>query len=233
MMTGKPTPEASLQQLLEQAKGIRALSQATRARVLKRAHHSILSGAPSAPSASPPRRIATSRVAWLGGGAAIGLVGAAIALHGRPIATVERASPAGSAPSACAKVESAPAVSVSAIIPAPVPLAPPAEVARQTRPAPVVESYTAELELLQRAHAVFKTRDFESTLRLLAEHARRFPNGRLAEEREALRVRALSGSGRLESARVAASAFAVRFPRSVFLARTMAAVDSASAKPAK
>jgi hypothetical protein len=60
----------------------------------------------------------------------------------------------------------------------------------------------------------------------LAEHGRRFPNGRLAEEREALRVRALNSSGQSESARRAARAFAARFPHSVLLSRTMATVDA-------
>jgi hypothetical protein len=60
----------------------------------------------------------------------------------------------------------------------------------------------------------------------LAEHGRRFPSGSLAEEREALRVRALSGSGQSDAARRAARAFATRFPRSVLLSRTMTAADA-------
>ena len=49
------------------------------------------------------------------------------------------------------------------------------------------------------------------------EHARLFKDGRLAEEREALRVKALAGLGRSEEARRAAAAFRARFPRSVLL----------------
>jgi hypothetical protein len=49
----------------------------------------------------------------------------------------------------------------------------------------------------------------------IAEHARRFRDGRLAEEREALRVGALAGLGRDEEARHAASNFRTRFPQSV------------------
>jgi hypothetical protein len=59
--------------------------------------------------------------------------------------------------------------------------------------------------------------DFAAALPLIAEHAREFKNGRLAEEREALRVRALSGLGRTEEAQHAADAFGSRFPRSVLL----------------
>jgi hypothetical protein len=79
--------------------------------------------------------------------------------------------------------------------------------------------FTAELELLQRAHAAYTRHEFVSALALIREHARRYPAGSLAEEREALRVRTLLGCGRIEEARHAAAAFAVGFPRSVLLPR--------------
>jgi hypothetical protein len=41
--------------------------------------------------------------------------------------------------------------------------------------------------------------------------------GRLAEEREALRIRALAAAGRSHDARARAAAFRARFPRSLFL----------------
>ena len=66
----------------------------------------------------------------------------------------------------------------------------------------------------QRAYAA---RDFAATLRWVAEHRRRFPTGRLAEEREALRVKALAGAGRDTEANQAASAFEARYPRSPLL----------------
>jgi outer membrane protein assembly factor BamD (BamD/ComL family) len=91
---------------------------------------------------------------------------------------------------------------------------------------PLADSYTAELALLRRAHAAYGSHDFTAALRLLAEHGSRFPNGRLAEEREALRVRALSGSGLNEAARVAAHSFAARFPHSVLLSRTVEAAST-------
>jgi len=81
------------------------------------------------------------------------------------------------------------------------------------------ESYAAELRLLERAQAAYASRDFASALALVAEHGRLFPNGRLAEEREALRVRSLVGSGRMDEAARAAATFANRFPRSVLLPR--------------
>jgi hypothetical protein len=81
------------------------------------------------------------------------------------------------------------------------------------------ESYAAELKLLQRAQAAYANRDVSHALTLVVEHGRRFPNGRLAEEREALRIRVLAKSGRTDEADLAAKAFAERFPRSVFLPR--------------
>jgi len=52
---------------------------------------------------------------------------------------------------------------------------------------------------------------------LIAEHGRRFPNGRLAEEAGALRVRSLAGLGRASEARAALATFAAHFPHSVVL----------------
>jgi hypothetical protein len=95
-------------------------------------------------------------------------------------------------------------------------------IAKPQRPARLPsaqESYAAELALLQRAQAAYTQRDFSNALILVAEHGRHFPNGRLAEQRDALRVRSLVGSGRANEARRAVAAFAVRFPRSVLLQR--------------
>jgi hypothetical protein len=65
------------------------------------------------------------------------------------------------------------------------------------------------------ARAAVARQDFAAALVPIGEHARRFKGGRLTEEREALRVKALSGLGRTEEARHAANAFETRFPNSV------------------
>jgi hypothetical protein len=94
-----------------------------------------------------------------------------------------------------------------------------------TRPAPVVsphagnERYALELKVLQPARAAVARNDFSSALAAIAEHERRFPDGQLAEEREALRVQALLGLQRTEEASRAAAAFRERFPGSVLLSR--------------
>ena len=75
----------------------------------------------------------------------------------------------------------------------------------------------AEVELLQHAHLAYARRDFRGALALVAEHARRFPEGPLAEECEALRVESLRAAGHAIEAKRAGAAFAARFPRSVLL----------------
>ena len=75
----------------------------------------------------------------------------------------------------------------------------------------------AEVELLQHAHLAYARRDFRSALALVAEHARRFPDGPLAEECEALRVESLRAAGHAVEAKRTGAAFAKRFPRSVLL----------------
>jgi outer membrane protein assembly factor BamD (BamD/ComL family) len=72
-----------------------------------------------------------------------------------------------------------------------------------------------ELELLDLAQEAVTARRFQAAMAILEAHARRFPNGSLVEERQALVVRSLSGLGRTAEARQAAAAFRKRFPRSV------------------
>ena len=67
------------------------------------------------------------------------------------------------------------------------------------------------------ARAAVARQDFAGALAPIVEHARRFKDGRLTEEREALRVKALSGLGRTGEAQRVADAFEARFPRSVLL----------------
>ncbi|MBN1611885.1 MAG: hypothetical protein JW940_34960 [Polyangiaceae bacterium] len=81
------------------------------------------------------------------------------------------------------------------------------------------EAYARELRVLQPAQQAVARQDFASALAAIAEHQRRFPSGRLAEEREALRVKALLGLGRTEEARRAGVGFRRRFPQSVLRGR--------------
>ncbi|HEY3256884.1 MAG TPA: hypothetical protein VGJ91_23170 [Polyangiaceae bacterium] len=231
MSAPKLSPAAQLQQLIEQAKSVRPVSPAARVRVLKRAQSSALAASALGPAnPSVPVRESWSR-AWIGGaaGATLLAAAAALALHGRNEASALGPAPVQSGANASLNPalvvssfgpELGPAASASAVQPS---------TTRQSpRPSEsnAPEPYAGELELLRRAHAAYGSGDFANALRLLAAHGRRFPNGRLAEEREALRVRALSSSGQTDSARRAAQALASRFPRSVLLSRTMSAADA-------
>jgi hypothetical protein len=102
----------------------------------------------------------------------------------------------------------------------------PARPSHPAHPGPKGDPFTAELDLVQRAHAAYTGHEFSVALTLIAEHARRFPRGNLAEQREALRVRSLLGAGRAEEAHRAAASFAVRFPRSVLLTRVAGGWES-------
>jgi outer membrane protein assembly factor BamD (BamD/ComL family) len=84
------------------------------------------------------------------------------------------------------------------------------------------ERYALELKVLQPARAALARGDFSAALASIAEHRRRFPDGQLSEEREALRVQALSGLGRNEEATRAAAAFRKNFPGSVLISRMQA-----------
>lgn len=90
---------------------------------------------------------------------------------------------------------------------------------------PARAAFPDELRLLAPAREALARREYGAVLAAVAEHARHFREGRLVEEREALRVKALAGVGRVKEARSAADAFRQRFPRSVLLS----ALDAAPA----
>jgi hypothetical protein len=74
-----------------------------------------------------------------------------------------------------------------------------------------------EIQLLTRARQADVRGDYTDVLAILAEHQRSHPDGRLSEEREVLRVRALVGLGQRNEARRAAARFHRQFPQSVLL----------------
>lgn len=83
--------------------------------------------------------------------------------------------------------------------------------------APAADTAQAELRLLRRARAALASGDHAAALQPITLHTRRFTTGRLVEEREALRIRALAGLGRTDEARRASQAFVTLFPNSVLL----------------
>jgi hypothetical protein len=91
----------------------------------------------------------------------------------------------------------------------------------------VLPEEASEDALLHRAHAASSS-DPRQALALTAEHARRFPNGMLAHEREVLAIEALARLGRRDDARARATAFSASYPGSPYQSR----VDDALGAPA-
>lgn len=82
----------------------------------------------------------------------------------------------------------------------------------------------AERALVDRARTALTRGQSASALEALDVHAKQFPRGRLAEEREALAVDALARTGRADEAKARAARFRKTWPSSLF----SGVVDSAS-----
>ena len=221
--------EQQVRTVIEQGRQIRRAPDVVRARLLARARVAV------ARSAFATQALTAERTpAWRGRRFAFALAalllfstaGATAALYVHARRSVETVPTADRSPEAPSVVASARELAAADTDPAPQLVSRP-KLQRPHRPLSPQESYAAELYLLQRAQSNYASHDFPDALVLVAEHARRFPNGRLAEEREALRVRSLGGAGRGDQARRALAAFAKRFPRSVLLPRLQAQARAA------
>jgi hypothetical protein len=227
MKPGSQVTAQEVEAVIARGSQIRRAPDVVRARLLARARNAVARReAAAVPVAgfgrAPPRsgiRIAVAATVLL----AFAAGGAAAMIH----SGATRADALAVTPSRAAAPISAP----PRVAQAPAELPAPRVASSRPRPSHRVlspqESYAAELELLRRAQSNYASHDFSDALVLVAEHARRFPKGRLAEEREALRVRSLAGAGRGDEARRVLAAFARRFPRSVLLARLQEAARTA------
>jgi TolA-binding protein len=74
-----------------------------------------------------------------------------------------------------------------------------------------------ERALIQMARTALLQGDSASALAALDKHVRDFPRGRLAEERDYLRVEALSNAGRAEDARAESARFRENHPDSLLV----------------
>ena len=209
--------------LLERERAIPAQPASVRARALARARAASTS---AWRSAAPVFVAAPSGRRWAAAAALLCVLGAAVGAAAYQIRFRLAPSPsdlgAGSTVRAAAPVlarsSSPPADPVDDSLSPPVRAAGPSAT---TSSAPTSrskgEAGREELRLLRQARSAVARNDFAAALPPLLEHARRFKDGSLAEEREALRVKALAGLGRIDEARRAAAAFGARFPRSVLL----------------
>lgn len=214
-------PPSDVQSLLEREREIPRVSDAVRARALARARAAISAG-PPVKAALPRKRLSPLRwaaaaalmlVASAAAGAAVYQFRARLAIHRVAPQPTRTALLAPSVAPVARPPETVPQEEPAPLLPAP------------ARPA--VDAAAAELRLVALARAAVARKDYAAALPPIAEHTRRFKNGRMAEECEALRVRALAGLGRTDEARRAAHSFEARFPRSVLLP----AVRQMSASP--
>lgn len=221
MSRSRPPLSPDVRALLDQERAIPPVPAPVRARALARARAALVAGRVTAPAdfgAAPRTRWGVVMAAACIASAAIGATAYEMGMRHRPVVGAHPAVPTTSVVVA-SSVPSTPAIPVAVPASAPPPIAvvsssAPAPAIAPPRPLPAAPG-PEELRLLEQARAAVARQDFPAALPPIAEHARRFKNGRLAEEREALRVRALSGLGRTEEARHAADAFESRFPRSV------------------
>jgi hypothetical protein len=86
------------------------------------------------------------------------------------------------------------------------------------------EELARERGILDRARKRIAIAEPQQALALLNEHARRFPQGRLSEEREAMLVNVLVALGRREEARARGESFRRHFPNSLVRASVDAAL---------
>jgi hypothetical protein len=224
MIPRHPQLDSDLETFLEFRRAPRSIPADVRARVVARSRAS-MSGLHlivppvlfEGPTSRPPLLSSARALFPLAVAASIagviGVAGAFTALRGRAFDVPPMASPASPLPARAAARGQA----------MPISKAPTSTTVRHR--SAVIRSHltasdpSAEVELLQRAQLAYARLDFSSALAIVAEHARRFPKGPLAEECEALRVESLVGSGRVDEARRAGVTFAARFPRSVLLPR--------------
>ena len=215
---------AATRALLERERSIPVQPAAVRARMLARARAALLTGAVAgaatanaAPPASPARRTwwaAAAVVACVAGVAAGAVAYQTARAHPRPEpSSTSPRPPVEVVPRATAPAQ---APAAPATNPDPTATAVPALARSNARShGATADSVRKELRLLHWARAAVGRADYAAALFPLGEHARRFPDGKLAEEREALRVKSLAGLGRNEQAQRAAARFEARFPRSV------------------
>ncbi len=219
MKSRRTRPKQLVKALIERGKVIPPVPDSVRERTLARARSTVGIVAVEAASRAPAMRHRGLAVALAAAVAfAVGAAVAAATLRSDPPYEPATAPPPPPTPPAAEPVPCAtpvPSPPASASVALPPGTAPSAE--RTQRALSAQASYAAELRVLQRAQAAYRSEDYGAALRLVEEHRQRFPRGRLTQEREALRVKALAGAGREQEASRAAAAFESQYPRSPLL----------------
>lgn len=129
----------------------------------------------------------------------------------KPRAPTAPSSVAGSSPSASANVTPHPTAEPSA---------------PSTPKANPGTTLNAERLVVDVARSAYARGDRDEALRALARHASTYPDGALAEEREALAIRILVDEGRAPEAKARGLKFRTRYPKSLMLPAVEAALES-------
>lgn len=211
--------------LLQDAKTIAAPDDA-KARVLSRLAAALPpppsggsggSGGNTAP-APPAAPVAAGFPAWalaaaVAVGAGLGLGGSLLLPPRERVVYIDRSIPA--APPTVAAAPAEPAPSPSGLRLEDLPRAPTATATVAN--AAHGEDLAKERAVLDVARSALGRGDAANTLVATAEHERKFPQGALIEEREALAIQALALQGRRTDAQARGDRFRKRFPRSMLL----------------
>lgn len=133
------------------------------------------------------------------------------------VKTPETAAPVAAAPSEPepVRVALAPKVSAPPVVAQPRTLAATPPAAAGSRVEEADEAATAERVVLRRAFSAMSQGRGDSALAALDMHAQLFPEGRLTEQAEALRIQALYATGRSSEAATQLEEFQKRYPNSL------------------
>jgi hypothetical protein len=225
--------DPELAALLATKKGVVEPPAAVKQRLLDRVVASIGvppggGGGGGAPSRSAASRVVSARpLTMLASAFTLGFAAGAAAIYGSTRQDPVRAVPvAFASPPAAASASTPPARGESA--PAPPPEASAQSAGAKPTPSrsPDSRGLAAERTLLDVARAALSRGEAANAMAAAERHATEFPDGELAEEREAILIRALAQSGSVESARARARRFHARFPQSIFGRTVDAAIAS-------
>jgi hypothetical protein len=170
-----------------------------------------------------PAKIAGLLLGAFAAGVGVGAMGHATLSRPAPVVVTAPVAPASASSTTWPTPVAEPAASLSATTLAasaastPSPAAPPPTRGARTVGHDRDTSLALERAWIEQARMALARGSPGDALAALDAHARSFPAGRLAEEREALAIQALSAAGRADEAAARARSFRQRWPGSVFL----------------
>ena len=225
--------DADIVELLDAERVIEAAPTAVKERVWDRVHESITAAPASPPLASTAASSMKGTLSALGIATLAGVLVVTSLPSEEPVAESPPALP--QAP--VEQLMDAPVAPASALLPVKVPVvaAPkklgetakqqeptepsrdsqPVEAERKRKTSDNTTGAAAEQALLDQGRRALREGRAAFALKIANQHQSRYRRGRLAEERDALRIRALSRLGRSDASREAARSFMKRYPTSI------------------